>query len=257
MMIIRGLKELKTAFYQMGPRDIYIGSVAKKHLELPMMIDLLERGVTCLPFCLSQLLSRSKITQAFILNEWMPPLTCAIKRRIELLNAISMYNKNSIGQVITKEDQKHCGHGVRLWNDIESLYSVLGLEETSYPFVLQPLLTNFTDVRVIIVEDYMEAYARENPYNFRCNLAAGGKSMPFTLTRKQINLCKNIMERGRFPYAHIDLMILENEIIYLSEIALSGGLKGAKIDQHELELKKRQLLERIACKQEQGNIKSN
>jgi ribosomal protein S6--L-glutamate ligase len=246
MMIIRGLKELKAAFHQMGPKDVYIGSVAKKHLELPMMIDLLERGVTCLPYCLSQMLCRSKITQAFILNEWMAPLTFAITRRIELLNAISVYNKNGIDQVVTKEDQKHCGHGVRLWNNIESLYSILGLEEASYPFVLQPFLTNFTDVRVIIVEDYIEAYTRENPYNFRCNLAAGGKSTPYTLTRKQINFCKKIMERGKFLYAHIDLMILENDIIYLSEIALSGGLKGAKIDQHELDFKKQRLLERIA-----------
>jgi glutathione synthase/RimK-type ligase-like ATP-grasp enzyme len=256
-MIIRGWKELNTAYYQMGPKDIYIGSVAKKHLELPMMIDLLERGVTCLPYCLSQLFSRSKITQAYVLNAWMAPLTCVITRRVELLNGISIYNKNGISQVVTKEDQKHCGHGVRLWNNIESLYSILGLEEASYPFVLQPLLTNFTDVRVIIVEDYIEAYTRENPYNFRCNLAAGGKSTPYTLTRKQINFCKKIMERGKFPYAHIDLMILENDIIYLSEIALSGGLKGAKIDQHELELKKQRLLERIAYIQEQGNIKSD
>jgi hypothetical protein len=88
----------------------------------------------------------------------------------------------------------------------------VGLEETSYPFVLQPLLTNFTDIRVIIVENYIEAYTRENPYNFRCNLAAGGKSTPYSLTRKQINFCKKIMERGKFPYAHIDLMILENDI---------------------------------------------
>jgi glutathione synthase/RimK-type ligase-like ATP-grasp enzyme len=257
MMIIRGLKELNTVFSQMGPKDIYIGSLTKKHLELPMMIDLLERGVTCLPFCLAQLLSRSKITQAFILNEWMTPLTCVITRRIELLNAISIYNKNGVGRIVTKEDQKHCGHGVRLWDNIESLYSIVGLEETSYPFVLQPLLTNFADIRVIIVENYIEAYTRENPYNFRCNLAAGGKSTPYSLTLKHINFCKKIMERGRFPYAHIDLMILENDIIYLSEIALSGGLKGAKIDHHELDLKKQHLLEQIAYTKEQGTLKSN
>jgi hypothetical protein len=41
MMIIRGLKELNAVFFQMGPNDIYVGSVVKKHLEIPMMIDLL------------------------------------------------------------------------------------------------------------------------------------------------------------------------------------------------------------------------
>jgi glutathione synthase/RimK-type ligase-like ATP-grasp enzyme len=249
-MIIRGFKELKKTFHQLGPSDIYIGSLTAKYLELPMMIDLLERGVTCLPFCLSQLLSRSKITQAFILKEWMAPLTCVITRRIELLNAISLYNKNGIGQVVTKADQKHCGHGVRLWNNVETLYSILGLEEASYPFILQPLLTNFKDVRAIIAGDYIEAYTRENPYNFRCNLAAGGKSEAYSLTQQQIELSKKIMVRGKFSYAHIDLMIFENNVILLSEIALNGGLKGAMINNHELDLKKEQLLEQIATQME-------
>jgi glutathione synthase/RimK-type ligase-like ATP-grasp enzyme len=247
-MIIRGLRELKTAYNQLGPKDLYIGSVATKYLELPMMIDLLERGVTCLPFCLSQLISRSKITQALILNEWMPPLTCVITRRTELLNAINLYNKNGVAQVVTKENQKHCGHGIRLWESIESLYSILGLENTSYPFILQPLLKNFTDVRAIIAGDYIEAYTRENPYNFRCNLSAGGKSAPHTLTQKQLKFSEKVMARGKFPYAHIDLMIFENDTIHLSEIALSGGLKGAVIDHQELELKKQQLLEQIATR---------
>lgn len=256
-MILRGSQELKTAYDQLGPKDIYIGSVSAKHLELPMMIDLLERGVTCLPFCLSQSLSRSKITQAHILNEWMAPLTCVITRRIELLNAVGLYNKNGIGKVVTKEDQKHCGHGVRLWDHIENLYSILGLEETSYPFVLQPLLTNFTDVRAIFAGNYIEAYTRDNPYNFRCNLAAGGKSTPYTLTQEQIHFSQKVMIRGNFPYAHIDLMIFENNTIYLSEIALSGGLKGAIIGHHELELKKQQVLEQMATDIGKKIIKNN
>jgi glutathione synthase/RimK-type ligase-like ATP-grasp enzyme len=256
-MIVRGLRELKTAFDQLGPKDIYIGSITAKHLEMPMMIDLLERGVTCLPFCLSQTLSRSKINQALILKEWMAPLTCVITRRIELLNTVSLYNKNGVGKVVTKEDQKHCGHGVRLWDNIENLYSILGLEENSYPFVLQPLLTNFTDVRAIIAGDYTEAYTRENPYNFRCNLAAGGKSIPYTLTQEQIHFFQKIMARGKFPYAHIDLMIFENNISYLSEIALNGGLKGAVIDHYELELKKQQILEQIATRMNKEIIKNN
>ena len=256
-MIIRELRKLKTTFNQLGPKDIYIGSISTKHLELSIMIDLLERGVTCLPSCLAQMLNRSKITQALILKEYMAPLTLVITRRIELLNAINLYNKNGIGQVVTKEDQKHCGHGVRLWDNIESLYSILGLEENSYPFVLQPLLTNFTDVRVIIVGDYIEAYTRENPYNFRCNLAAGGKSTPYTLTQKQINFSQKIMARGKFPYAHIDLLIFENNIIHLSEIALSGGLKGAMIDHHELELKKQQVLGQIAARMDKDIVNSN
>lgn len=249
-MIIRGTRELKKTFHQLGPSDIYIGPITTKYLESYKMIDLLERGVTCLPFCLSQTLSMSKIAQALIFKEWMAPLTLVITRRIELLNAISLYNKHGIGQVVTKEDQKHCGHGVRRWDNIETLYSILGLEESSYPFVVQPLLTNFRDVRAIIIGDYIEAYTRENPFNFRCNLSAGGTSTPHTLTEKQIEFSKKIMERGKFLFAHIDLLILENNVMYLSEIALSGGLKGAVIDHQELAEKKQQLLDTIAIRME-------
>jgi glutathione synthase/RimK-type ligase-like ATP-grasp enzyme len=112
------------------------------------------------------------------------------------------------------------------------------------------LLTNVTDVRAIIAGDYIEAYTRENPYNFRCNLAAGGKSKAYSLTQQQIELSKKIMVRGKFSYAHIDLMIFENNVILLSEIALNGGLKGAMINNHELDLKKEQLLEQIATQME-------
>ncbi|MFO8083914.1 MAG: hypothetical protein R6U27_06300 [Desulfobacterales bacterium] len=245
-MMIKGLRKLKHSFDQLSKRDIYIGSVTAKHLEYSMMIDLLEREVTCLPFCLSQLLSGSKTSQALILKEWMHPLTRVITRRIELLNTISFYNKNGVGPVVTKEDQKHCGHGVRLWNNIENLYSILGLEDSSYPFVVQPFVDNFTDVRVIIVGEYIEAYTRENPYNFRCNLSAGGMSKVYDLSRNEIDFCKKIMERGKFLYAHIDLMVFDNGVIQLSEIALNGGLKGAKIDHDGLDLKKQQLLEKTA-----------
>lgn len=244
--MIKGLRELKNSFHQLGKKDIYIGSVTAKHLEHSMMIDLVERGVVCLPFCLSQLLSGSKTAQAFVLKKWMHPLTRVITRRIELLDTISVYNKNHADRVVTKEDRKHCGHGVRLWENIENLYSIIGLDESSYPFVVQPLFQNFTDVRVIIVGDYIEAYTRENPYNFRCNLSAGGMSRVYHLSEDEINFCKQIMERGKFLYAHIDLMIFDNKVIQLSEIALNGGLKGAKIDQQLLDLKKMELLEKTA-----------
>jgi ribosomal protein S6--L-glutamate ligase len=54
------------------------------------------------------------------------------------------------------------------------------------------------------------------------------------------------MQRGKFPFAHVDLMILENGECYLSEITLSGGIKGAQIGREELEQKKMALLEELA-----------
>jgi ribosomal protein S6--L-glutamate ligase len=54
------------------------------------------------------------------------------------------------------------------------------------------------------------------------------------------------MERGKFPYAHLDIHITDDGTYYLSEIALNGGTKGAKIRRKELHQKKQDVLERLA-----------
>jgi hypothetical protein len=54
------------------------------------------------------------------------------------------------------------------------------------------------------------------------------------------------MARARFPYAHLDLQLLENNRCYLSEMALEGGINGAQIDRRSLVRMKSELLERRA-----------
>lgn len=245
-MIIKSSRELKTLYHELGPGDIFLGTLSFKHLKQSVLIDLLERGVSCHPSPLSQALNSSKAAQALVLQQWMLPHTCVITRRIDLINTINEYNKNSIGPVVSKEDHLHCGHGVRKWDTVESLYSFMSMSESSYPFVVQPFLESFTDVRVIIVGDYVEAYARHNPNNFRMNISFGGKNYPYDLKKDKEEFCRQIMERGKFPYAHMDLQITENERYYLSEIALDGGTKGAVINRKELDLKKQNLLESLS-----------
>jgi len=58
--------------------------------------------------------------------------------------------------------------------------------------------------------------------------------------------CRSVMERARFPYAHLDLQLLENGRCYLAEMALEGGIKGAQIDRQSLVRMKSELLERRA-----------
>jgi ribosomal protein S6--L-glutamate ligase len=41
------------------------------------------------------------------------------------------------------------------------------------------------------------------------------------------------MARGKFPYAVMDLLLSQEDQIYLSEINLQGGLKGARVSQKE------------------------
>jgi len=245
-MIIRSSKELKALYHELRPGDIFISTLIYKHMKQSVLIDLLERGVTCLPSPLSQILNSSKTAQALVLKKWMLPNTFVITRRIDLLDTINEYNKLGITQVVTKEDHLHCGHGIRKWDTIETLYSFMAMSESSFPFVVQPFLENFTDIRVIIVGEYVEAYVRQNPNNFRMNISSGGKRYPYTLNKDQEKFCHAVMERGKFPFAHLDLHKTDNGENYLSEIALNGGTKGANVSRKELDQKKQDLLESIA-----------
>ena len=245
-MIVRTNRELKASYNELTAGDVFIGNLSLKYLKQPMLIDMLERGIRCLPSPLAQILNSSKVAQAFVLNDWMIPHTQSISRRTDLVDALNTFGKNGIGPVVTKQDGLHCGHGVRRWETIETLYSFMALAESSYPFVLQPFREGFTDVRVIIVGDYVEAYTRSNLYNFRVNLSFGGTGSPYKLDQKKEAFCRSAMQRGRFPYAHLDLMIFENGEFYLSEITLNGGVKGARIGRQELDQKKKELLEKLA-----------
>jgi glutathione synthase/RimK-type ligase-like ATP-grasp enzyme len=247
-MIIKGNRELKNHYHELCSGDIFTGTISSRHMKSFMLIDLLERNINCLPSPLSQILNSSKAAQALILKDWMLPHTYVITKRTELIATINTYNKNSIGSVVTKEEHMHCGYGVKKWDSIETLYSFISQSESSYPFVVQPFIENFTDIRVITVGDYTEAYTRYNPDNFRMNIAAGGKSQPYMLKKEEKDFCYDILKRSRFPFAHIDLMITQNGSHYLTEIALNGGIKGANISRKELDMKKQDLLERLAEK---------
>jgi ribosomal protein S6--L-glutamate ligase len=247
-MIVRTNRELKTNYNELAAGDVFIGNLSLKYLKQPMLIDMLERGIRCLPSPLAQILNNSKVAQAFVLHDWMLPHTLAISRRTDLIEAINVFAKIGIGPVVTKQDGLHCGHGVRRWETIETLYSFMALSESSYPFVLQPFQEEFTDIRVIIVGDYVESYSRSNLYNFRVNLSSGGTGSPYELNEKKEAFCRSAMQRGKFPFAHLDLMVSENGECYLSEITLNGGIKGARIGRQELEQKKKALLEKLAEK---------
>jgi glutathione synthase/RimK-type ligase-like ATP-grasp enzyme len=242
-MIIKSSQELKERYQDLCSGDVFIGILTYKYIKESILIDLMERGISCFPSPLSQVLNHSKATQAIILKEWMLPHTCVITRRMELVETLNTYNRLGIAPVVTKEDRMHCGHGVRKWDTIETLYNIVALSETSYPFVIQPFLDNFTDVRVIMAGDYMEAYVRYNPNNFRMNISMGGKNHPLEISTDLLNFCRSAMERGKFPYAHMDIHIKNNETYYLSEIALNGGTKGAKIRRRDLDKKKQDVLE--------------
>lgn len=246
-MIISGGAELDAHFHELGPGDVVVGPLAARYLQGALAADLAARGVRCVPSLLSQLLSRSKTAQARVFTPWMTVGTCVVRRRAELMAAAGVLARLGVGAVVTKQEAMHCGHGVRRWEGIEALYNVVAFDQTAYPFVLQPFIANLTDVRVICAGEYHEAYRRENEFNFRANLAAGGRSRPFEIDADVKAFCRAVMERGRFPYAHIDLHLPVEGGCVLSEISLEAGISGARIGRAELNRLKRGQIEILAA----------
>ncbi len=215
-----------------------MGMLNLKSSEEYLFAELLDRGLQAFPPLLAQYLSRSKCLQAQVYEPYMPPHTLVVRDRHDLIRALNAYGEVGITAVITKQNRFNCGLGIHFWESLESLYRFITLSPQGptgpflYPFVLQPFIPQALDVRVIILGEYWEAYTRYNPHNFRNNLFFGGQAQSYVLSAEQRDICQKVMQRGRFPYAHIDLLITPEGEVYLSEINLRGGLKGARI-QHE------------------------
>lgn len=243
-MIVRGRRELEARFEELGPGDVALGPLPARYLRGALAADLLERGVRCVPSVLCQLLSRSKCAQAIFFQRWMAPHTRVVHRRADLMEVLTHCSRHGIGAVVSKQEGMHCGHGIRRWDHAEALYNAVAFAPELFPFVVQPFMPGVSDVRVIVVGDYVEAYLRENLYNFRSNLAAGGSGRPLAMDAAAEKLCREVMARGRFPYAHLDLQLSEAGGCYLSEIALDGGIIAARISRGELNRRKAEALER-------------
>ena len=228
-LIIRDNSTLRAQYDSLREGDIILGRLRLRATEESLLLDLCQRGIHLIPSGLSQLASRSKTFQAALFAQFMLPLTCAIHSLHDLISAISTYTKNSITGVVTKHDRRNAGMGVHLWQSIEEVFTHASLGNIPFPFVLQPFEPECRDIRVIFLDDYREAYWRHNPHNFRNNLHHGGESKTHSLSDEQLNLCRLAMERGRFPYAHLDLLITREGNSYLGEINLRGGIRGAKI----------------------------
>lgn len=229
--VIRDNKTLREAYHFLRRGDIVLGRVSLQPTEEHLLADLMARGIHLIPSALSQLASRSKVLQSQLFTSWLPPRTLAIHDNHQLLNALSRFSPDE--KVITKQDRKNAGMGIHLWGSAEEVYTHATLGNLPYPFVLQPFFQHSKDIRVVVLDDYVEAYWRKNSHNFRNNLHCGGESTPCRLTPEQELLCREVMLRGMFPYAHVDIMVTEVGESFLLEINLRGGIRGAGIDAAE------------------------
>lgn len=234
-MVITRFSELIRAFHRLGPDDSFIGQVPASPVKSVLLADLAARGVTVIPSARAQLVNASKAAQALLLAPLMLAHTRVILRRKDLLDAVEDYRDIGIDTVVTKSDTLHCGHGIRKWPDLEMLYNCVSMADNPYPFVMQPFVSDGRDVRAIVVGGFCEAYERRNPRGFRANLSLGGDSLPCELTDAQHRFCREAMERVDMPYAHVDLLIRGDDELYLSEIRLNGGVRGARISRKHLD----------------------
>ena len=251
LTVIRNNQSLFTSYHHLKRNDIVYGRIRLKPGEEHLLTDLVERGILLIPSATSQLASRSKVFQARIFSEFMLPDTSAIYDLHGLLLATTLYRKHQHGRVVMKQDRKNGGVGIHLFYDIEELYNHASWSSCSFPFIVQPYRESYRDVRVVVLDGYVEAYERSNSDNFRQNLHCGGKASPYMLNDQELEFCREVMGRGGFPYAHLDLMVME-EKCYLTEINLRGGLQGAKISGEEYRRKVNDTHERLLANLQGG-----
>ncbi len=227
--IITDNKTLFANYHALQAGDIVIGRIRLHPGEESLLVDLVRRGVHLIPSALSQLCSRSKTLQVRLLGEYMGPGTSVAYDRHDMLRLVGEYKERC--PVVCKLDRANGGAGILRFASIEDVYTQAVLGALSFPFVIQPFYQDCRDIRVVLLGDTIEAYERHNPNNFRHNLHFGGVSKPWRLSEQQLDLCRHIMARAEFPYAHIDFLITPSCETWLTEINLRGGLRGASLTQ--------------------------
>jgi ribosomal protein S6--L-glutamate ligase len=230
---IKSNAELTACFQELRPGDIVVGRVRLRPGEEHLLFDLAVRGVRLVPSAMSQWLSRSKVFQARILGPFMVPATRPVYDMHDLMQLVTEYGRDGVGRVVCKLDRANGGMGILLFASVEEVYTQTVLGSLCFPFVVQPFVDQARDIRVVLLGDHLEAYQRHNPHNFRHNLHCGGAGTPWHLDSTHLDLCRQVMARGEFPYAHIDLLLTPSGECWLNEINLRGGLRGAQISQRD------------------------
>ena len=250
--IITDNRTLFADFHSLKAGDIVVGRIRLHAGEESLLLDLVSRGIHLIPSAISQLCSRSKALQARLLGEFMGPGTSVAYDQHDMLHLVGAFAEAT--PVICKLDRANGGIGILRFASIEDVYTQAVLGNLRFPFVVQPFYPDCKDVRVVVLGEKVEAYERYNPNNFRQNLHFGGVSRPWSLSDMQTAICRRIMARADFPYAHIDLLVPPTGEVWLTEINLRGGLQGAVLTQQDylqqVEKVHRQLVAELTGRQE-------
>ena len=230
--LIRSISDFRRHYRQLSAGDLVLGVLSVQSGEEIKILDLATRGVAFFPAVLCQLLAaprrpRLKFWRTIWFLGVLWPMPCRIwPRTSPNLKAVKQWWPSGTGAIWAwgSASGPH-------WKPCTAWASLQGL---TYPLVVQPLLVEARDVRVVVLGDYVEAYERFNPHNFRKNLFQGGSSQPLGLAPELEDFCRVVMARGKFPYAILDLLLDPADCRpYVSEISFKGGLTGSRLSQAE------------------------
>jgi len=200
-----------------------------------------SRGTDIFPPLLSQSLSISKVHQALHYVDYIVPNTQVLFRRFHIQNILRKYAEKNILKAVVKEDRASMGMGVHpCWSLNELAWIIIHVIKP--PIVVQPMLENFREFRLVILGDTIVAKEKINSDEiFWNNRIFGGVAKLITPSKEIVEFGKKMMHIGKFPWAYIDLLVTDDDI-FLSEINLSGSNAGLK--EYNLNNLKRKMIEK-------------
>lgn len=200
-----------------------------------------SRGTDIFPPLLSQGLSMSKVHQALHYMDYMVPNTQVLFRMFHIRNVLRKYVEKNILKAVVKEDRASMGMGVHPCWSLNELARLI-IHVIKPPIVVQPMLENFREFRLVILGDTIVAKEKKKKGGIFWNTRIfGGITKFITPSRQIVEFGKEMMNIGKFPWAYIDLFVTDDGI-FLSQINLSGSNAGLK--DYNLNSLKREMIER-------------
>ena len=200
-----------------------------------------SRGTHIFPPLLSQSLSMSKVHQALHYADYMVPNTQVLFRRFHVQNVLRKYAEEDILKAVVKEDWASMGMGVHPCLSLNELARTI-IHVIKPPIVVQPMIENFREFRLVILGDIVLAKEKINSDQvFWNNRIFGGVTKLITPSEEIVEFGREMMLIGKFPWAYIDLHITDGGV-FLSEINLYGSNSGLK--EYRLNSLKRKMIEK-------------
>lgn len=129
---------------------------------------------------------------------------------------------------VVKECWGSYGGQVYLATDKERAVEIFASVDGTECIVQEYISTNSgRDLRAYVVGDrVVAAIERRNSHDFRANIANGGESFPYAITKEQEEMAVLAAKSLGLDFAGVDLLFLENDAPILCEVNSNAQFKG-------------------------------